>query len=90
MDVLIRQLTKDEIKQLTDEKGRLEVVVGASLDDIIICYGIDEFNDLIEGKISDEFIMADIEYKIVGADPENDEVLIKVNCEPIFTDNEDD
>lgn len=78
MDYLKKPLTAVEVAALRDAEGFIKVVIPISLDDLMS--DIEDVNDLAEGRILENGILADISYKAVGV-LDDGSVLVQVTAE---------
>lgn len=77
-DYLTEPLSEEEIKSMRDEAGYISGIVAVSLSDLIEG-DRDYFLDYISYKLTGSPLLMDIDFKVVGGVPENEDlVLMKV------------
>jgi hypothetical protein len=73
------------LKNVKEHDGRLIVVVPVGFNDLIKNdlddNGVENLNLIMDEKVTTDGYIGDIGYKVVGSDPEKNEVHIEVNAE---------
>jgi hypothetical protein len=73
------------MQNVKEHDGRLIVVVPVTLTDLINNQlddnGVENLNLIMDEKVTTDGYIGDIGYKVVGCDPEKNEVHIEVNAE---------
>lgn len=85
MNKLTRPMTLAETRKQMDEDNLIKVVISVSLHELFD-NDLEQFNDLVESRIVEKGILADISYRIVGHEPPTNEydsgqALIEVKAE---------
>ena len=92
-EILNAPLTRNQVKGMMEENGRIEVVIEFDLNQLVNAEGFDEINDIADGMVLGVYAcLSDISYEIVGCS-ENNTVLILVSAEvedDFFEDEDDD
>lgn len=65
LNVLMKPLTKEQMKVMVDEKCYIKGIVPVELSDMIDC-SLDEFLDMLSEKLTDSPCLMEINYNIVG------------------------
>ena len=70
LNVLMKPLTKEQMKVMVDEDYYIKGIVPVALGDMID-YSFDDFLDILSEKLTDSPCLMDIQYKVVGVVNEN-------------------
>lgn len=83
--VVMEPLAEDEIKALLDDDGWTTLVAPVPFDKILDCWGMDEFNDVVEEILLEHGVISDISYKPVGVLPDT-RILIETRAQFLIDD----
>ena len=81
MEIMKKQYTKEQIKELTKDKMWISGIVRMNVSDLID-HDFEDFLDICSEELTDTYLLMEIDYKVVGFDEEKQELYMKIEGNP--------